>query len=208
MSRNYFLPVLIFAGLISFCGIIFNSNAEARTRAAVAESKVEELEAERVELESELMESKEGYILLKDSLDQAHDSLSEIRESAKNDALTASLSYNENLTTLRTRLEGQSGLEALLDTLELNHQKEVSAYQTQIATLEADNALLWQRVESLDSMWVMEQDLNEALRLEVAALNEQSDAWKSVANRSVFGRIGGAVPYILAGVAIGSLVQN
>ena len=144
MSRNYFLPVLIFAGLISFCGIIFNSNAEARTRAAVAESKVEELEAERVELESELMESKEGYILLKDSLDQAHDSLSEIRESAKNDALTASLSYNENLTTLRTRLEGQGGLEALLDTLELNHQKEVSAYQTQIATLEADNVLLWQ----------------------------------------------------------------
>ena len=208
MSRNYFLPVLVFAGLISFSGIIFNSNADARTRAAVAESKVQELETERVQLESELMESKEDYTLLKDSLDQAHESLAEIRDSAKNDALTASVSYNENLTTLRTKLEGQDGLEALLDTLELNHQKEVSAYQTQIATLEADNVLLWQRVETLDSMWVREQELNQVLRLEVAALNKQSDSWKSVANRGVFRRVGGAIPYILAGVAIGSLVQN
>tara|TARA_A100001515_G_scaffold120041_1_gene102870 strand:- start:15608 stop:16234 length:627 start_codon:yes stop_codon:yes gene_type:complete len=208
MNRNYFLPTLVLVVLISFSGFIFNSNSQARTRAAIAESKVQELEAERVELESQLMESKEGYILLRDSLNEVHDSLAKIRESAKNDALTASVSYNENLTTLRTRLEGQSGLEALLDTLELNHAKEVSAYQVQIETLEADNAMLWQRVETLDSMWVMEQDLNEALRLEVAALNEQSDAWKSVANRGVFGRIGGAIPYVLAGVAIGSLVQN
>ena len=84
----------------------------------------------------------------------------------------------------------------------------MSAYQTQIATLEADNVLLWQRVESLDSMWVREQEVNQALRLEVAALNEESDAWRSVANKNIFRRIGGAVPYVLAGVAIGSLVQN
>ena len=208
MNRNYFLPALVLVVLISFSGFIFNSNFQARTRAAIAESEAQELEAERVELESQLMESKEDYILLRDSLNEVHDSLAKIIESAKNDALTASVSYNENLTTLRTRLEGQSALEALLDTLELNHAKEVSAYQAQVETLEADNAMLWQRVETLDSMWVMEQDLNEVLRLEVAALNQQSDAWKSVANRGVFRRIGGAIPYVLAGVAIGSLVQN
>lgn len=179
-----------------------------RAAALIAEERVRVLEEERVQLEADFEQAIQNYESLKDSLDQVHDSLEKIREDAKNDALTASVRYNESLATLRGRLEGQSGLEALLDTLELNHQKEVSAYQTQIATLEADNALLWQRVESLDSMWIQEQEINQALRLEVAALNDQSDAWESVANRSLFGRIGGAVPYVLAGVAIGSLIQS
>ena len=179
-----------------------------RTNALLAEERVRVLEVEREQLEAEFEEAVESYESLRDSLDLAHDSLAKIRDEAKNDALTASLSYNENLTTLRTRVEGQEGLEALLDTLELNHEKEVVAYQEQIATLEADNALLWRRVESLDSMWVREQEVNEVLRLEVAALNEESAAWRSVANKNIFKRIGGAVPYVLAGVAIGSLVQD
>ena len=200
----------ILVGLLAVAVIVFGLRQmdSGRTNALLAEERVRVLEEERAQLESEFEEAIQNYELLRDSLDQAHDSLAKIREEAKNDALTASISYNENLTTLRGRLEGQSGLEALLDTLELNHQEEVSAYQTQIATLEADNALLWQRVETLDSMWVREQELNEVLRLEVAALNDESDAWRSVANKNIFKRIGGAVPYVLAGVAIGSLVQN
>jgi len=200
----------ILVGLLAVAVIVFGLRQmdSGRTNALLAEERVRVLEEERAQLESEFEEAIQNYELLRDSLDQAHDSLAKIREEAKNDALTASISYNENLTTLRGRLEGQSGLEALLDTLELNHQKEVSAYQTQIATLEADNALLWQRVETLDSMWVREQELNEVLRLEVAALNDESDAWRSVANKNIFKRIGGAVPYVLAGVAIGSIVQN
>ena len=200
----------ILVGLLAVAVIVFGLRQmdSGRAAALIAEERVRVLEEERVQLEADFEQAIQNYESLKDSLDQAHDSLAKIREDAKNDALTASVSYNENLATLRGRLEGQSGLEALLDTLELNHQKEVSAYETQIATLEADNALLWQRVESLDSMWVQEQEINQALRLEVAALNDQSDAWKSVANRSLFGRIGGAVPYVLAGVAIGSLIQS
>jgi exonuclease VII small subunit len=200
----------ILVGLLAAAVIVFGLRQmdSGRTDALLAAEQVRILEEERAQLELEFEEAIESYESLRDSLDQAHDSLAKIREEAKNDALTASISYNENLTTLRGRLEGQSGLEALLDTLELNHQEEVSAYQTQIATLEADNALLWQRVETLDSMWVREQELNEVLRLEVAALNDESDAWRSVANKNIFRRIGGAVPYVLAGVAIGSLVQN
>ena len=200
----------IIVGLLAFAVIVFGlrQGDSGRTDALLAAEQVRILEEERAQLELEFEEAIESYESLRDSLDQAHDSLAKIREEAKNDALTASISYNENLTTLRGRLEGQSGLEALLDTLELNHQEEVSAYQTQIATLEADSALLWQRVETLDSMWVREQELNEVLRLEVAALNDESDAWRAVANKNIFKRIGGAVPYVLAGVAIGSLVQN
>jgi len=200
----------ILVGLLAAAVIVFGLRQmdSGRTDALLAAEQVRILEEERAQLELEFEEAIESYESLRDSLDQAHDSLAKIREEAKNDALTASISYNENLTTLRGRLEGQSGLEALLDTLELNHQEEVSAYQTQIATLEADNALLWQRVETLDSMWVREQELNEVLRLEVAALNDESDAWRAVANKNIFRRIGGAVPYVLAGVAIGSLVQN
>ena len=200
----------ILVGLLALVVIVFGLRQvdSGRTNALLAEERVRVLEVEREQLEAEFEEAVESYESLRDSLDLAHDSLAKIRDEAKNDALTASLSYNENLTTLRTRVEGQEGLEALLDTLELNHEKEVVAYQEQIATLEADNALLWRRVESLDSMWVREQEVNQALRLEVAALNEESAAWRSVADKNIFKRIGGAVPYVLAGVAIGSLVQD
>ena len=208
LMHNNFIGILVIFGLLSFSGIIFNSNTAARVRAEVAEEKVGELETERLKLESELLESKEDYTLLRDSLDQVHDSLAEIRESAKNDALRSSVSFNDNLTTLRDSLANRSGLESLLDTLEMNHQKEVTAYRVQVATLEQDKAILWKRVETLDSLWVMEQKLNESLRLEVTALNEEADAWKSVSNRGVFSRVGGAVPYVLAGFALGSFISN
>ena len=208
MYRNYFLPAAIIVTLISFSGIIFNKNSEARSRALVAEGRVEELEEQRSGLEDELLESYKYYDVLRDSLDNAHDSLEEIRESAKNEALTSSLSFNENLTTLRVSLENQSGLASLLDTLELNHQKEVSAYQVQVAVLEEDKLLLWKRVQILDSIWTMDQELNASLRLEITALNEESDAWKSVANPSIFNKVGGTIPYILVGVALGSILRD
>jgi len=208
MYRNYFLYAAAVIFVISFSGIIFNKNSEARSRALVAEGRVEELEEQRSRLEDQLLESYEYYDVLRDSLDNAHDSLEEIRESAKNEALTSSLSFNENLTTLRVSLENQSGLASLLDTLELNHQKEVSAYQVQVAVLEEDKLLLWKRVRILDSIWTMDQKLNASLRLEITALNEESDAWKSVANPGIFNKVGGTIPYILVGVALGSALRD
>ena len=208
MFRNYFLPAAILVAVISFSGIIFNGNSKARTRALVAESRVEELEEQRLKLKGQLLESYEYYDVLRDSLDNAHDSLEEVRESAENDALISSRSFNDNLTTLRDSLANQSGLASLLDTLELNHQKEVSAYQVQVAVLEEEKLLLYKRVEVLDSMWTLEQRVNASLRLEVTALNEQADAWRSVANRGVFRKVGGAIPYVLAGVALASVVRD
>ena len=199
--QNNFIAILIIIGLLSFSGIIFNSNAAAKVRAELAEEEVEELRSQRLKLEDQLLESYEYYDILRDSLDNVHDSLAEVRESAKNDALTSSVSFNENLSTLRESLANQDGLEVLLDTLELNHQKEVSSYQVQIATLEEDKVIL-------DSLWSMEQRVNESLRLEISALNKESDAWKDAANRGVFSKIGGSVPYVLAGVALGSFIRN
>ena len=54
----------------------------------------------------------------------------------------------------------------------------------------------------------MEQRINESLRLEITALNKESDAWKDAANRGVFSKIGGSGPYVLAGVALGSFIRN
>ena len=201
LMQNNFIAILIIIGLLSFSGIIFNSNAAAKVRAELAEEEVEELRSQRLKLEDQLLESYEYYDILRDSLDNVHDSLAEVRESAKNDALTSSVSFNENLSTLRESLANQDGLEVLLDTLELNHQKEVSSYQVQIATLEEDKVIL-------DSLWSMEQRVNESLRLEISALNKESDAWKDAANRGVFSKIGGSVPYVLAGVALGSFIRN
>ena len=86
--------------------------------------------------------------------------------------------------------------------------REVEAYQEQVQTLEADNALLWKRVEAVDSMWIREQEINSALRREISALHEEADAWEDLATPGIIGRIGGSVPYILGGVAIGVLVGS
>ena len=189
-------------------GIIFNSYAGARERAVVAEERVHVLEEERMGLELEFEQAVESYELLKASLDQAHDSIVEIREDAENRATESSLSFEENVLILRDSLENYDGLGAILDTLRATHLREVSAYQDQVATLEADKALLWQRVEAIDSMWVREQEINDVLRREVAALNEESDAWKKVASPGLVKRVADASYYVALGMFGGFLIAQ
>jgi hypothetical protein len=208
MTKNYFIKLLLGAALIAFLGIIFNSYAGGRERALIAEGKVFLLEEERRGLEIELEESVRDYVVLMVSLDQAHDSIAEIREDAENRATESSLSFEENALILRDSLEAYDGLGAILDTLTATHLREVSAYQDQVATLEADKALLWQRVEATDSMWIMEQRISDALRREIVALNVEADAWKKVGSPGLFRRISGAAPYVALGMIGGFLIAR
>ena len=191
--------IAVAVGVLLLLVFGFNYVDSARTDALVAEGRVQVLEAEREELEQEVEEAVQNYESLKDSLGQVQDSLAEVREQAENDVLTSSVSFEENLTILRDSLEDRSSLAAVLDTLESNHQKVVEGYETQVASLEWDKQILLTRVESLDSLWVMEQRLNESLRKEITALNQASDAWKRAATPTVFSRLRGAVPYIVVG---------
>ena len=191
--------IAVAVGVLLLLVFGFNYVDSARTDALVAEGRVQVLEAEREELEQEVEDAVQNYESLKDSLGQVQDSLAEVREQAENDVLTSSVSFEENLTILRDSLDDQSGLEAVLDTLESNHLKVVEGYETQVASLEWDKQILLTRVESLDSLWVMEQRLNESLRKEITALNQASDAWKRAATPTVFSRLRGAVPYIVVG---------
>ena len=191
-------------GIMLLLGLGVNYVNASRADALIAEERVRLLEIERADLERQVEEALEDYEILQDSLDQAHDSIAEIREQAGE----SSVSFNTGVEALRDSLSAYEGLGAILDAIQADHVAEVEAYQVQIETLEADKALLWQRVEALDSMWVREQDLNAALRREITALNEEADAWEAVATPSMFGRIGGAVPYVLGGVAIGVLVGS
>ena len=199
--------VVIVIVVMILLGFGFNYLDSSRADALIAEEKVRVLEAERVELERETEEALQTYELLQDSLDEAHDSIAEIREGAKNRATESSLAFEENVSILRDSLEGYGGLEAILDTLTASHLREVSAYQDQVATLEADKVLLWKRVEALDSMWIREQEVNQALRNEIVALNEESDAWRRVATPDLFKRLSGAVPYLIVGAGVGLLVR-
>ena len=191
--------IAVAVGVLLLLVFGFNYVDSARTDALVAEGRVQVLEAEREELEQEVEEAVQNYESLKDSLGQVQDSLAEVREQAENDVLTSSVSFEENLTILRDSLEDRSALAAVLDTLESNHQKVVEGYEVQVASLEWDKQILLTRVESLDSLWVMEQRLNESLRKEITALNQASDAWKRAATPTVFSRLRGAVPYIVVG---------
>jgi len=191
--------IAVAVGVLLLLVFGFNYVDSARTDALVAEGRVQVLEAEREELEQEVQDAVQNYESLKDSLGQVQDSLAEVREQAENDVLTSSVSFEENLTILRDSLEDRSSLAAVLDTLESNHLKVVEGYEVQVASLEWDKQILLTRVESLDSLWVMEQRLNESLRKEITALNQASDAWKRAATPTVFSRLRGAVPYIVVG---------
>ena len=194
--------------LLLFSGIVFTSHARERERAVVAEEKVRVLEEERVGLETEFGLAEQDYELLKDSLDEAHDSIAEIREDAKNRAVESSVAFEENVLILRDSLEAYDGLGAILDTLRASHLREVSAYQEQVEILEEEKALLWKRVEATDSMWMMEQRINGALRREIVALNVEADAWKEVGSPGLLRRIGGATPYVALGMIGGFLITR
>ena len=210
MMKNNFNVLLVASVLVLllFSGIIFTSHARARERAVVAEEKVRVLEEERVGLETEFGLAEQDYELLKDSLDEAHDSIAEIREDAKNRAVESSVAFEENVLILRDSLEAYDGLGAILDTLRASHLREVSAYQEQVEILEEEKALLWKRVEATDSMWMMEQRINGALRREIVALNVEADAWKEVGSPGLLRRIGGATPYVALGMIGGFLITR
>jgi len=177
----------------------FNS---VRVDALVAEERVRVLEEERVELEHQMEEATEGYEILRDSLDQAHDSIAEVREEAVVRASRASRDFVTDLEVLRdsiNAIQPDSGLEEIVDRIQVDHATQVQAYEVQVETLEADNLLLWQRVGALDSLWIQGQDLNASLRNEITALNQEADAWQRAANPNIFKRLGGSVPYILLG---------
>ena len=194
------------AGVLIALGFAYSYASGARADAVAAEERVHVLEAERMELERQVEEATQGYELLVDSLAEAHDSIAEVRARAVERASSASRSFDEGVGVLRDSLEAYDGLGAILDEIQADQRDEVQAYQEQVETLEADKVLLWQRVEALDSMWVTEQRVNDALRREITALNEESDAWKSLAIPGIMSRVGRAVPYVVAGIGIGTLL--
>ena len=194
--------IVIVVGVLLALGFAYSYASGARADAVAAEERVQMLEAERLELQLQVEEAVEGYNLLVDSLAQAHDSLAEVRAEAVETASEASRSFERGFDVLRDSLGAYDGLVEILDQAQEDHQEEVTAYQVQIQTLEADKVLLFQRVTVLDSMWVLEQQVNKALRTEIVALHEEADAWERLSNSNFLGGLRGVAPYALAGVGI------
>jgi len=199
--------IITVIGVLVALAFAYSYASGARADAVAAEERVHVLEAERMELERQVEEATQGYELLVDSLAQAHDSLAEVRAEAVVTASEASRSFERGFDVLRDSLGAYDGLVEILDQAQMDHQEEVTAYQVQIQTLEADKVLLFQRVTVLDSLWVLEQGVNESLRAEIGALHDEADAWERLANTSFLGGLAGAVPYALAGAGIVLLIR-
>ena len=199
--------IIIVVGILLALGFAYSYANGARADAVAAEERVRVLEVERMELERQVEEATQGYDLLVDSLAQAHDSLAEVRAEAVVTASEASRSFERSFDVLRDSLGSYDGLVEILDQAQTDHQEEVTAYQVQIQTLEADKVLLFQRVTVLDSLWVLEQGIGESLRAEIGALHEEADAWQRLANISFLGKLGSMAPYALAGAGIALLIR-
>ena len=194
--------IAVLGGVLLILIFSLRGFSNVRADALVAEERVRVLEEERIELERQMEEATEGYEVLRDSLDQAHDSIAEVREEAVARASRASISFATDLGMLRDSInvvQPDSGLGEIVDRIQADHETQIQAYEVQIETLEADNLLLWRRVEVSDSLWIQEQNLNVSLRNEIAALHQESDAWQRAANPNIFRRLGGSIPYILVG---------
>ena len=199
--------IIAVAGVVVALGFAYSYASGARADADAAEERVHVLEAERMELERQVEEATESYELLVDSLAQAHDSLAGVRAEAVVTASEAASSFERGFDVLRDSLGAYDGLVEILDQAQEDHQEEVTAYQVQIQTLEADKVLLFQRVTVLDSMWVLERDVGESLRAEIGALHEEADAWQRLANIGLLGKLGSVAPYALAGAGIALLFK-
>ena len=197
--------MLTLGGVLVLLGLAYSYVGDAKTDALIAGERVRVLEVERKELEVSLEKATQDYEVLRDSLGYAHDSISEVRADAVERALEASESFTDNMAILRDSLESYEGLQPVFDQIQEDHDREVSAYQDQVETLEAENLMLWRRVEVIDSMWVREQQVNQALRAEITALNAESDAWEKVAKGSLFSKIRAGVPYAIIGGGIALL---
>ena len=194
--------IITVIGVLVALAFAYSYASGARADAVAAEERVHVLEAERMELERQVEEAVQGYDLLVDSLAQAHDSLAEVRAEAVVTASEAASSFERGFDVLRDSLGAYDGLVEILDQAQADHQEEVTAYQVQIQTLEADKVLLFQRVTVLDSLWVLEQDIGESLRAEIGALHEEADAWQRLSNTSFLSGLRGVAPYALAGAGI------
>ena len=202
-TRGIVLALVVLLAL----GVAYRVASGARADAVAAEARVQMLEVERLELQLQVEEAVEGYNPLVDSLAQAQDSLAEVREEAVLTASEASRSFDRGFGALRDSLESYEGLVEILDEVQADHLKEVAAYRVQVQTLESDKALLFKRITALDSMWVLEQQVNKALRTEIGALHEEADAWERLSNTSLLGGLRSAVPYALAGAGIALLFK-
>tara|TARA_R110000764_G_scaffold18173_2_gene49237 strand:+ start:1053 stop:1682 length:630 start_codon:yes stop_codon:yes gene_type:complete len=194
--------IAVLAGVLMILIFGLKGFSNAKVDALVTEERVRVLEGQRIELERQMEEAAEGYEVLRDSLDNAHDSIAGVREDAVARASRASVSFATDMGVLRDSIsvvQPDSGLEEIVDRIQADHETQVQAYEAQVKTLEADNLLLWRRVGVLDSLWIQEQDLNASLRIEIAALNQESDAWRRAANPNIFKKLGGSIPYVLAG---------
>lgn len=194
--------IAVLAGVLMILIFGLKGFSNAKVDALVTEERVRVLEGQRIELERQMEEAAEGYEALRDSLDRAHDSIAGVREDAVARASRASVSLAADMEALRDSIsvvQPDSGLEEIIDRIQADHETQVQAYEAQVKTLEADNLLLWRRVGVLDSLWIQEQDINASLRIEIAALNQESDAWRRAANPNIFKKLGGSIPYVLAG---------
>ena len=194
--------IAVLAGVLMILIFGLKGFSNAKVDALVTEERVRVLEGQRIELERQMEEAAEGYEVLRDSLDNAHDSIAGVREDAVARASRASVSFATDMGVLRDSIsvvQPDSGLEEIIDRIQADHETQVQAYEAQVKTLEADNLLLWRRVGVLDSLWIQEQDINASLRIEIAALNQESDAWRRAANPNIFKKLGGSIPYVLAG---------
>ena len=194
--------IAVLGGVLLILILGLRGFGNVKSDALIAEERVRILEEERIGLEHQMEEATEGYEVLRDSLDEAHDSIAEVRAEAVVTVSRASISFATDLEILRdsiNAIQPDGGLEGILDRVQVDHEIQIQAYEIQIETLKTDNVLLWQRVETLDSLWIQEQHLNASLRNEIAALNQEADAWKKAANPNIFRKLGGSIPYILVG---------
>ena len=197
-------------------GLVFVGSLAVQSFFLPTTSELEELNRRTVDAETALAEASVGlaevsarHASLVDSVKQESDSLRVVVAQAKVRSDNASRSYSERTSRLVDSLNtaGQQIISEQVLLLKQAHDSVVVALNDEIDALNADRALLWRRIEVSDSVIGAQSMQIQASEAVMAALRNETDAWRVKANPSLPKRLTGQAPALLAGAVLVSLIR-
>ena len=204
--KNYFgAAAAVFVILFSAIKYLDHGSSEAIRD---AERDTETAILARVAAEEALDSMTMEYERAMDSLSVIQDSISDVIDSAQKDAAEASMDFEEKAKSLQDSLAVlDSGLAEQLGQVVAEHDRVVAAMSAEIKALNEDRKILWQRIEYSDSLLSAQVQLNNVLQMNIMAIENERDAWRTKANPSLPKRLVGHAPAILTGAVLLSVLR-
>jgi hypothetical protein len=147
----------------------------ARTEALVERGRAEEMARQRTVAERDAADARRQATAHADSVVLARREAGRVAEEARQKALEARQTATGVATRLRVALDSLGASTALLDSLEIAHQDEVSAVREELGAVSWERDVLTRYAESMEVALRTADSVADLLRLERDSYRRQAD---------------------------------